>query len=287
MVELGPTDRRAGGADRQDRVDHVIAGHDVDHGVRRGRELGQLAAAVRQDQRLGHLEALDPPRVRVQPGRLDDRRAHHGHLDVGAHVGDDPLAERLGEGVDVGPAERAGAFGARLDQLRLHPLQPPPLGVGRRGEEAGLPMLPLGLLAQRGQPLRGPRLRLDQVTHRQTGPGLGVVVDRVDVRRLRDRSAPPTCGVGGGDVHVVRDLDQVAGVVAARLDHPVHQRLGADHVGGEGLVDGRVEGDVTGAVHDDVDVVRQRGDVRQIAFDDVDPAVQQGLAGRRPRRAPP
>ena len=38
-------------------------------------------------------------------------------------------------------------------------------------------------------------------------------------------------------MHVVRDLDQVAVVVGAGLDHPVHQRLGADHVGGEGLVD--------------------------------------------------
>ena len=277
MVELRSADGRLGGAYREDRVHDVVAGHDVDHRVRRRRELRQLSAAVRQDQRLGHLEALDPPRVRVQPGRLDDGRADHGHLDTGADVGDHPLTERLGEGVDVGPAERAGALGAGFHQLGLHPLQPAPLGVRCGRQVAGLAMFPLGLLAQGRQPLRGARLGLDQVPHRQSGPGLGLVVDGVHVRRLGDRAPPPPGGVGGGDVHVVRDLEQVAVVVGAGLDHPVHQRLGAEHVGGEGLVDGRIERHVPGAVHHDVDVTRQHRHVRQVALDHVDAAVQQRL----------
>ena len=48
--------------DGDDGGDHVVDRHDVDDHVRRGGELGQLAAAVGEDQRLGHLEALDPAR---------------------------------------------------------------------------------------------------------------------------------------------------------------------------------------------------------------------------------
>ena len=195
-----------GRADGDDRIDHQVAGHDVQHRVRRGRELRQLAAAVRQDQRLGHLEALDPARVGMQPGRLDDGRPDDRDGDLGPHLDHDPLPQRLGEGIDVGPAERPGAFGAGLDQLGLHPFQPAPLGVGGGGQISGLPVLPLGLLAQRGQPFRRTGLGLEQVAHPQTGLGLHPVVDGVLVRGLRDRSAAAAGGVRGGDVHVVRDL---------------------------------------------------------------------------------
>jgi HAMP domain-containing protein len=68
-------------------------------------EVGQLAAAVGEDDRVGHLEALDPARVRVDERRLDDGGAHDRDPEVAAEVGDDPLRERLGEGVDVRPAQ--------------------------------------------------------------------------------------------------------------------------------------------------------------------------------------
>ena len=60
--------------DRHDPRDHVVDRDDVDDRVGGGRELRQLAAAVGQDQRLGHLEALDPADVRPLQGGLDDAR---------------------------------------------------------------------------------------------------------------------------------------------------------------------------------------------------------------------
>ena len=232
---------RRGGADRDDGVDHVVAGHDVDHRVRRGREVGQLTPAVREDQRLGHLEALDPARVRVLPGRLHDRRPDDGDPDVRAGLDHRRLAQGLGEGVDVGPAQRAGPLGPGLDQLGLDPFQPAALGVGRGGQVARPPVLALGQLAQRGEPLRRTRLGLDLLAHPQAGLGLGPVVGRVLVRTLGNGTAAPTGRVRRGDVYVVRDLGRGPILTTDRVPHPVQQRLGADDIGGEGLVDGRVE----------------------------------------------
>jgi hypothetical protein len=59
---------------RDDRRDDLVDRDDVDDRVRGRRELRQLAAAVGQDQRLGHLEALDPADVRPLEGGLDDAR---------------------------------------------------------------------------------------------------------------------------------------------------------------------------------------------------------------------
>ncbi len=77
-------------------------------------------------------------------------------------------------------------------------------------------------------------------------------------------------------MHVVRDLGQLA-VDGHRLEHLGHQCPGADHIGREGLVDRRVEGHVTGAVHQHVQVVRQVRDVGQVTLDHVDPLLDQGL----------
>src|SRR5215217_3636594 len=60
------------GADGKDCVHHVIAWHDVDNRIRGRRKLRQLAAAIGQNQRLGHLEAFDPSRMGMAPRRLDD-----------------------------------------------------------------------------------------------------------------------------------------------------------------------------------------------------------------------
>ncbi len=119
--------RRAGlrrvGQDRDDRGHHVVDRDDVDDGVARGGELRQLAASVGQDQRLRHLEALDPARVGALEGGLDDARAHDRDAVTGGGVRlDDPLAHRLGEGVAVGPAQAAGPFGAHPHELLLDPV---------------------------------------------------------------------------------------------------------------------------------------------------------------------
>ena len=99
----------------------MITGHDVDDRFRCCRKLRKLATPVRQDQRLRHLEAFDPAWIRMQPRGLDDRRPHDRDMDVPADIGHHPLAESLGEGVDVGPAQRAGSLGAGLDELGLDP----------------------------------------------------------------------------------------------------------------------------------------------------------------------
>ena len=76
-VEVARARRPAGGvaAHGDDRVDHQVDRHDVDDRVRGGGQLGELAAAVGQDDRVGHLEALDPARVGRGQGGLDDARA--------------------------------------------------------------------------------------------------------------------------------------------------------------------------------------------------------------------
>ena len=101
----------------------------------------QQAPGVGDDDRLGHAEAADPPRARLGEGRLDDRRAHDGDGQVGVAGDQGPLAERLGEGVGVGPAERLGPGPAGLDQLVAHPVLAQLLGplgqeVGRRPRRA-------------------------------------------------------------------------------------------------------------------------------------------------------
>ncbi len=77
---------------------------------------------------------------------------------VAGVVLDDPLAERLGEGVAVGPAEAAGALGADPDQLVLDPLLAGGLGGVRGGEQAGPAVLLLGLLAVPGERVGAARL---------------------------------------------------------------------------------------------------------------------------------
>ncbi|MPM18122.1 hypothetical protein SDC9_64528 [bioreactor metagenome] len=287
MVEDRPADLWPGGTHRKGGVDDHVARHDVDHRVRRGRQLGHVALAVRQDDRVGHLEALDPPGVRILQRGLHDRGPHHRDHDPTAHVGDDALPEGLGEGVAVRPAERAGPFGAGLHQLVVHPVAAALLGVAGGGEVTGLAVHPLGLAAQPGEPLGRTRLELDGLLELEPPPGLGVVVDVVDVLGLGDHPAATARGVRGGHVHVVRHLRQGAVLGGNRGQHRIHQRAGADGVGGERLVDRRVEGDVTGAVQHHVQVARQRGDVRQVALDHLDPGVDElGLAAGRCDQGP-
>ena len=254
VVELRLPHLRLGSADRNDGVDHVVTGNDVDHGIRGGRELRQLSSPIGQDDRIGHLEALDPSRVRVFQRRLHDGGADNGDLHVMAQVRNDNLAHRFGEGVDIGPPQRTGPFRARGYQFLLHPLEASPFGVLAGGEIPGATVQFLGFLAQRRQLLGGTGPGLDEVRHRQSGPGLGLVVHFVGVGGLRDRSPATPRGVGRRDVDVVRDAHQVAVLVGTGFTKSFQQCLDAEHVGLERSIDGRVEGDVSCAVNHYVDV---------------------------------
>ncbi len=246
----------------------VVDRHDVGDVVGGARELGELATAVGQDQRLGHLEALDPARVGLLERRLDDARPHDRHPAAQPGVGlDDPLAQGLGEGVAVGPAEAAGALGAEPHQLLLHPLLALLLGGRGRRQQAGTAVLLLGLGAGLGQALPAARLVLDALALRETPRQLGLDVDVVRHRALGDHAPPPAGDVGRGDVHVVH----LAVVLVADLLDPGEQPAGADHVGDEGLVDRRVERHVARAVHDGVGVGGQCRHVGHVALEHVHP----------------
>ena len=106
--------------------------------------------------------------------------------------------------------------------------------------------------------------------HREGGARLLLVVDVVDVGGLRDGAPASTRGVGGGNVDVVRDPHQVAFLVGAGLAQLGEECLRADDVGHERLVDGRVEGHVTCAVQQDVEVAREVRHRGQVALDHLD-----------------
>ena len=268
---------------RDDRGDDVVHRDDVDDGVRGRGELRELAAAVGQDQRLRHLEALDPADVRLLERGLDDARPDDARAllasprEVGGPALDDPLAHRLGERVAVGPAQAAGPLGADPDQLVLDPLLARRLGGAGGGEQPGPAVLLLGLLALPGQQVRLPGAVLDGAALAEPPGQLGVQVDVVVDRGLRDAAAAAARDVRRGDVDVVDVLARVP----ARLVDPGEQVAHPDHVGREALVDGRVERHVARAVHDRVDVGRQRRHVGQVALDDRDPRRHQRLDATR------
>ncbi len=225
--------------------------------VRAGRELRQLAAAVGQDHRVGHLEALDPARVRALEGGLDDAGpVHRWSAGLGRDLLDDALAEGLGERVDVGPAEAAGALAAGPTFC----CRAPRCGAAPRRRRRPRGDRP-GRAASR--PLRAAWLSIGAVRDCSSIRGviaipascLGPPVDGVR------RPAPPGSRRGGGRrCRRWRCARSAAGgrCRAGGLVDPLQQALDAEHVGRERLVDRRVEADVTGAVHDDVEIGRQR-----------------------------
>ena len=190
---------------------------------------------------------------------------------------DDPLAHRLGERVAVGPAQAAGPLGADPDQLVLDPLLAGGLGRAGGGEQPGAAVLLLRLLPLLDQDVDAAGAVLDLLALRQAPRELGVEVDVVLDRRLGDAAAAPAGDVRRRDVHVV---DVPAGL-GLRLVDPVQQVADADDVGGEPLVDRRVERHVAGAVHDRVDVGRQLGYVGQVALDHRDAGRQHRLDAAR------
>ena len=155
MVILRTPDLRLRGAHREDGVHDMVTGDDVDDRLRCRRELRKLAASVRQDQGLRHLEAFDPAGIGMHQGRLDDCRPDDRNVYVPTDIGYHPLAECLGEGVGIGPAKRACSLGAGLHEFGLDPFEAATLGVGCGRQETGLPVLALCLLPQLRELCRG------------------------------------------------------------------------------------------------------------------------------------
>ncbi len=201
---------------------------------------------------------------------LHDRWSHDGDLDVLAHVGDDALAHRLGEGVDVRPAQRTSPLRAGEDELLLDPFLAATLGVLRRREETCGAVQRFGFLPKLRQLLRRTRTGLDVLGHLQGSLTLDFVIDVVFVGGFRDGTATSAGGVGRRDVHVVRNALEVAVFVAHGLQETFHECAGADDVGHEGSIDRWIEGDVASAVDEDVDVARQLRNVRKVSGDDFD-----------------
>ena len=167
---------------------------------------------------------------------------------------DDPLAHRLGERVAVGPAEAARPLGADPDQLVLDPLLARRLGGAGRGEQAGPAVLLLGLLALPGQHVgaRGSgarRLALAEPPGQlgRRGRRRGRPVPRGCCRGAGRRRTPWRCARSG-----CRGRS-----ASPRRSGPAGRGCPTTLVR-EALVDRRVERHVAGAVHDRVEVGRQR-----------------------------
>ena len=242
---LGDARRLLGaeGSDADDGGYDVIDGDHVDRPLGHAGELLQQAAGVGDDHRLGHAEAADPTRPGFGDGRLDDRRAHdrdgHGALRVGERL----LAERLGVGVGVGPAQAGGTGPTRIDQLVGDPSGAELLGLGGERRGAGGAELPAGERAELDELGRQPARRFGVRLH-PTGSGdLDAPVEPKVERAFRHqgfrrRAAAVAGDVTGGHRHEMRrDAELVEGGGDAHrteevdLDRLVERRVEA-HGGG-------------------------------------------------------
>ena len=128
-------------------------------------------------------------------------------------------------------------------------------------------MLLLGLGGEDGELLCRPALDLREVPQLSGNRGLTPPVDVVVEPTLAHVALLAPGNVRGGDVDVVRPA-------AACLDRG-EQVERAVHVGGEAVIDGRVEGHLAGAVDDDVEVIGQRRHVVEVALEHGDVVVEQ------------
>ena len=191
---------------------------------------------------------------------------------AGVRVDQGPLAERLGEGVGVRPAERLGPGPAGLDQLRAHPVVAELLGPF--GQQVGPGRTELG--ARRlGEAVPGARGRRDSDSRssrsRRAGVDLGVDVDLGGDRAVGPGPCPRAHGLGDqglgglalvGAGHIggghrdemggprVRGARRVP-VAGHRLDGRRHPRR-PEQVDLDGGVEGGVEADRGRRVDDDV-----------------------------------
>jgi hypothetical protein len=160
------------------------------------------------------------------------------------------LAQRLGHGVGVGPAQRRGAGPAGVDQLGLHPVGPVLFGLGGQQGGAGAAQLLAGLVHEPGE-----------LVGLATG-GLGVgpqAAGAVDLSLPVDVGDPERAVIhldlGGGAAAVAGD---VAGGHGHQVGGDVQVGQGAGDAGGahevdlDGEVERRVEAHRGRRVDDDV-----------------------------------
>ena len=224
----------------------------------------QQSAGVGEDDRLGHPEAADPARPGLGQRGLDDRGPHDAdrvHVAHGPHgAGHRDLAEGLGEGVGVGPADRRGAGTSGLDHAVVHPVaggcaRSAPTGSGRRRRPAR----------------RGPRA--PNSARRSGVAALGLDVAPGNGGRRGDLAAPVEADgeravldrlLGGGAAAVAGDVAGADGDEVGR-DAELVEQLGdadrAEEVDLDRPVEGGVERDGRRRVDDHV-AAGQRGAAR-------------------------
>ena len=119
-------DRGGARGDRNDRIDHEVHRDHVEHAVGEPGELGKKSTAVGEDERIGHLEAVDPAGERMPQRALDNRGANHGQAmaDIPPQLLGCALGECLGECVDIGPAEALCARSTVVNETGMHPFHP-------------------------------------------------------------------------------------------------------------------------------------------------------------------
>ena len=172
---------RPSGRDGDDRRGDQVNRDHVDDALGYAGELPQQAPRVGDDHRLGHPEAADPSRNRVGERGLHDRGADDRYGQVSLRFREHDLAERLREGVGVGPTERLGAGPTELDEMVGHPVLTQslrPLGEKRRSRGAELASRRLAELRElarsptlrRGRPMRA--RRADSTSARQSGSAM-------------------------------------------------------------------------------------------------------------------
>ena len=214
------------------------------------RELAQEAAGVRHDDRLGHAEAADPSRPGFRQCRLNDGRPHDRDGYPALPLLDQrPLAERLREGIGVGPPERDRAGRARRHQFVADPFLAQLLGL--RGDQviAGGADLRPGLLRKGPQLLGLTGLSLRVVAQAPGRCHLGLPWDVEGEAVLAEQFLLGLALMGARDVRG-RNGDEVGGRTGLG-DGGCHPR-GAEKVDLDGLGQGGVERDGGGRVDDHV-----------------------------------
>ena len=198
------------GGDADDGCDDEVDGDDVDGALRNTGELAQQPAAVGEDHWLGHAEATDPARARLQPRRLDDRWADDAHRHVASRVDQRLLAERLGECIGIGPADARRARPAGIDESVANPALAQLLGLGGQRRGAGGAELAAGLGAQAGELLWLPTGGLVVAAEPASSGDLGAPVEP-EVERSR-RNELLRCAAAAVAGHVTgRHGDEVRG----------------------------------------------------------------------------
>ena len=192
---------------RDDRVDDVVDRDHVEDRVGQAGELGQQPAAVRHDQRVGDLEAVDPAGERMLQRALDDRGAHDRQpvAVLAPQLFGGALGERLGQRVDVGPAERLGAGASDVDELGASPTRARAFSLAV-ATACGPSFSCLARAASMNT--RSWSASRDSISTRVAGGLRGLVlgapVDLVGQPRLGGDALAQPADVAGGDVHDAR-----------------------------------------------------------------------------------